>query len=120
MSKLDAADLFDPLTVRQMLVDFGTAALSELMERFAGDIAKVEVELMKHEAEADVEELKRIAHTVKGTAAMYGARRLAMEASMLNELCTAESLSSVHAQVKFLRFVCRETIIHCTNYHRAA
>ncbi len=119
MNEPDPSDIFDPLTLRQMLADFGAVALSELMDCFAGNVAQAEEELAQGDAEIDLVALRRVAHNVKGTAAMYGALRLAAEASKLNDLCAAADAASLHQQVQILRHVCRETIDQSTQYRPA-
>ena len=119
MNKLEASDVFDPLTIHQMLVDFGAEALSELMECFACDIAKAETELVRRNADADVSAIKYIAHSVKGTAGLYGASRLAEEAARLDALCALSDPMVVHQQVEIVRVACRQTIDDSAKYRVA-
>ena len=115
----ETSDVFDSLTIQQMLADFGAEALSELMECFACDVAKAEAELVRGDADADVSALKSVAHSVKGTAGLYGASRLVDEASRLDALCAMADPMVLHEQVEIVRAACRQTIDLSAKYRVA-
>ncbi len=119
-TKLQSSEVFDPLTIQQMLADFGAEALSELMECFVHDVSKAEAELVRCDVIADVAALKNIAHSVKGTAGLYGATRLAAEASRLDAMCALADPTVLHTQVVIVRSACWQTINDSTKYRLGA
>ena len=82
---------FEAAFMQQMHSDFGEVAFAQLMDTFADGLTKAAAELRRCHAVADFTALKLVTHNLKGTASMYGARRLAEESARLSAMCDDNS-----------------------------
>ena len=112
------SDAFDASTVQEMRDNLGDVTLSQLMACFADDVARAEAELHERDAQADVNGLKSIARNLKGMAGQYGARKLALEASMLENLCAENDTDGLQEKARLVRSLCRQTIVDTFKYRQ--
>ena len=110
-------DSFDPASVQRMLLALGDDTVSQLMVHFAADVRRSEADLAGCEAVADFRGIRFAAHSLKGTASMFGAQQLARECAKLEAICNANDIANLRAQVRLARSLCRQVVTDSTQYH---
>jgi HPt (histidine-containing phosphotransfer) domain-containing protein len=97
----------------------------ELSQIFVQDITSRLSSMRRAVARADLDELRRTAHTVKGSAGNFGAHRLAAQAAALElmedtDLATEQQLCLVEQEFERVRAVLVAKVLSQSGEHRAA
>ena len=96
--------------IDEMIAGLGVLPTGKLIECFLDDVRKIESLLPATSAAPDLKILVFLAHSMKGTADMYGASRLAMEAATLHGMCRSGDMACIEESIRCFRAACRSTI----------
>jgi two-component system, sensor histidine kinase and response regulator len=95
----DAVDMAMLISLEVVQVEGEPDLIVELIDLYLEDAPRQMAVMQKAIAVADGVSLKRAAHSLKGSSANLGARRLAGLCEELEQMCRAESFQEVMAQL---------------------
>lgn len=91
------------LGLRDLQEPDGPDILAEIFNMFLGDAARRLDELQKALKDGDLQAIKRVAHTLKGTAGSVGAIRMSEQSLDIHEMASKENISGITSTVESLR-----------------
>ncbi|NTV02005.1 MAG: response regulator [Chlorobiaceae bacterium] len=108
--ELESLELFDPEVLRDILSLSKEGLMEELAELFTKDAQKLISELGIASTAMDIEKARRTIHTLKGSAASIGARRLQATASNINEMLKRGHFPIATEWLDYIGRVYRESV----------
>ncbi len=99
-----------PELIAELIQELGKSETAVLLEMFVDGVRQIHDRLPKECEAIDLLSLHIAAHSLKGSAACYGAHRLAKAAALLDRVCYATDCTELRSLIEALRLQSQRAI----------